>query len=402
MPDEQLVHHIGTAHDLCRDGLRAHFQVNVPNWLAMGDLWAVCHELLGWSHPEVTALLAGLSARSSEPARKLAELAGAAEDSPEFAEYVRAYGTRALTLELADPTISELPGLLWALLRDQTTRGYDPVADADFLQARRAEMAARARAALSGRGLARFNSALARATEAYPVREDNVFYTHDVPYALLRYALLELGERLRMREQLSERDDVFFLRLPEAVAALTSREARHALVALRKGERLWALEHPGPPSYGPDPGPPPSPRWLRWDVRRSMSAMLLVADQVLASDLSNRTAMPDSTSTTLTGVAGSPGRYRGPARVITSESEFGKLRAGDVLVCPATRASWSVLFPSAGAVVTDAGGALSHPAIIAREHRIPAVVATGMATEVLRDGQIVTVDGTLGVVEVES
>jgi len=57
------------------------------------------------------------------------------------------------------------------------------------------------------------------------------------------------------------------------------------------------------------------------------------------------------------------------------------------------------VFPSMGALVTDIGGILSHPAIIAREHGIPAVVATGNATQVLKDGQRVTVDGTTGVVE---
>jgi pyruvate,water dikinase len=52
-------------------------------------------------------------------------------------------------------------------------------------------------------------------------------------------------------------------------------------------------------------------------------------------------------------------------------------------------------------LVTDTGGLLSHPAIIAREYRVPAVVATGNATELLADGQVVTVDGTAGTVEIE-
>lgn len=59
---------------------------------------------------------------------------------------------------------------------------------------------------------------------------------------------------------------------------------------------------------------------------------------------------------------------------------------------------WSVLFPSIGALVTDVGGMLSHPAIIAREYRIPAVVATGEGTSRLTDGQIVSVDGIAGIV----
>ena len=98
--------------------------------------------------------------------------------------------------------------------------------------------------------------------------------------------------------------------------------------------------------------------------------------------------------------AASPGQYTGPVRVIMNEAEFSKLQAGDVMVCPTTQPAWSVLFPSVGALVTDSGGILSHPAIIAREYRVPAVVATGNATSTLRDGQMVTVDssGSVGIV----
>lgn len=57
-----------------------------------------------------------------------------------------------------------------------------------------------------------------------------------------------------------------------------------------------------------------------------------------------------------------------------------------------------MLFPVIGALVTDSGGILAHSAIIAREHRIPLVVATGNATALLRDGQVVTVDAEHGVI----
>jgi pyruvate,water dikinase len=83
------------------------------------------------------------------------------------------------------------------------------------------------------------------------------------------------------------------------------------------------------------------------------------------------------------------------------ESQFDLMRPGDVLVCPITSPVWSVLFPSVGALVTDTGGVLSHPAIIAREYLVPAVVATGNATAVLGDGQLVTVDGSAGTIEIQ-
>jgi phosphohistidine swiveling domain-containing protein len=88
-------------------------------------------------------------------------------------------------------------------------------------------------------------------------------------------------------------------------------------------------------------------------------------------------------------------------RVIREESELALLRRGDVLICPITSPAWSPLFAQASAVVTDGGGVLAHAAVIAREYAIPAVLATGDATRRLRDGQIVTVDGTSGLVRVK-
>ena len=66
------------------------------------------------------------------------------------------------------------------------------------------------------------------------------------------------------------------------------------------------------------------------------------------------------------------------------EAELDRIEAGDVLVCPITSPVWSMVFPALGALVCDAGGPLSHPAIIARrEFGIPAVVGTGDATSTI-------------------
>jgi phosphoenolpyruvate synthase/pyruvate phosphate dikinase len=105
-------------------------------------------------------------------------------------------------------------------------------------------------------------------------------------------------------------------------------------------------------------------------------------------------------SRTLHGGAASPGRYAGTVRIIHSDAEFDRLRAGDVLVCRVFLPGWTMLLPRVGAVVTDSGGILSNPAIVAREFGVPLVVATGMGTTLLRDGQLVIVDGTSGTVEV--
>jgi rifampicin phosphotransferase len=112
-------------------------------------------------------------------------------------------------------------------------------------------------------------------------------------------------------------------------------------------------------------------------------------------------AEPPQSPNQVSGVPGSAGRYTGPVRVIRDEVHFGRLRPGEVLVCPITSPAWSVLFVHAGAVVTDGGSVLAHTAVIAREYGIPAVLATTTATGRLHDGDLVTVDGTAGVVTIE-
>jgi pyruvate,water dikinase len=102
--------------------------------------------------------------------------------------------------------------------------------------------------------------------------------------------------------------------------------------------------------------------------------------------------------TGVTGQPASPGRATGPARVLHSLEDAGRLNPGDILVAPTTTPAWTPLFGVAAAIVTDGGNAASHASLIAREYGIPAVVATGNATHTLGDGQIVTVDGAAGTV----
>ena len=103
----------------------------------------------------------------------------------------------------------------------------------------------------------------------------------------------------------------------------------------------------------------------------------------------------------IVGTAASPGRVRGRARVLGFPSEYTRLEPGDVLVTVATTPSWTPLFSKASAVVTDVGAVTSHASIVAREYRIPAVVGTQQATRIIRDGALVTVDGSAGRVYLE-
>jgi phosphoenolpyruvate synthase/pyruvate phosphate dikinase len=100
------------------------------------------------------------------------------------------------------------------------------------------------------------------------------------------------------------------------------------------------------------------------------------------------------------GIAGSPGVVEGVARVVSSEAEFDSLQTGEILVCQMTNPAWQVLYGKIIAVVTDAGGTVSHPAVLAREYGIPAVVGTSVATYQIKTGDRIRVDGGTGLVEI--
>ncbi len=98
----------------------------------------------------------------------------------------------------------------------------------------------------------------------------------------------------------------------------------------------------------------------------------------------------------LTGAAASPGIASGPVKIITSASQVGRVAKGDVLVTGMTNPDFVPAMRKAVAVVTDQGGRTSHAAIVSRELGIPAIVGTGEATKILKNGSVVTVDGSGG------
>jgi pyruvate,water dikinase len=100
----------------------------------------------------------------------------------------------------------------------------------------------------------------------------------------------------------------------------------------------------------------------------------------------------------LRGVGGSPGVATGPARVVEGVEDFGRIEEGDILVCRFTDPAWTPLFGVVAGVVTEVGGRLSHAAIVAREHRIPAVLGVPGVMSAVADGQLITIVGSAGTV----
>lgn len=100
------------------------------------------------------------------------------------------------------------------------------------------------------------------------------------------------------------------------------------------------------------------------------------------------------------GLAASPGVVEDPARVVASPAEFDQAREGDIMVCKMTNPPWVVVFTRIKGLVTDAGGVLAHPAVVAREFGIPAVVGCLDATHRIKSGDRVRVNGMDGTVTI--
>ena len=425
LSDDALAHHLDDVRRFLFHSSDVHFYLTGGNGFPIARLAWFCRDRLGHSTMDTLKLMSGLSAASSEPALRLAELAtlirsdaaltqaiqsGQAGDVPtllrahgvavasQFDAYVHDYGFRALRYEVVEPTLAEQPELLGRLLQDQLARPNNLAGEQEQLAHERADAKALALSGLADEGLcARFLALLADAERAYPVREDNEFYTISVPLALCRVAAQEAARRLVAANAIAAPDDVFYLRCDEVIEALRTHRDHKGSVAERRAAMRVAEAFDPPPSYGVEPPQPPLDI-LPAEMREAMEAMIWVQETIFESDQSQTRA--EAGATEIVGRAAARGSYTGTARVIMGEHEFNKLQPDDVLVCPVTSPVWSILFAKVGALVTDTGGILSHPAIIAREYGIPAVVATGNATKLIRDGQKILVDGDAGVVRI--
>ena len=105
----------------------------------------------------------------------------------------------------------------------------------------------------------------------------------------------------------------------------------------------------------------------------------------------------------LRGTPASAGKVRGIARVVRCDpngrdtaSDTQSVRDGEILVCNITTPVWTTVFGRIGGVVAEEGGILSHPAIVAREHKIPAVVGCPYACVYISTGALIEIDGSNG------
>ncbi len=337
--------------------------------------------------PEVRAILSGHAADRVIPA-----LENSSASQPFLADlraWLAYYGQRLNSaFALGEPSWIEDPTPAIQNLQAYTTLpdlrpGQEPAA----MAAEREQAVAEARTRLASYPqpvVARFETLLKAAQVATVVHEDHNFWIDQRLFFHVRRIILEFGQRLAQAGLLAAVNDVFYLTPDEL------QNGRNIPMTRVVSERQAEMEHfshvTPPPMLGT------APAFEMTDGGSAIRAMF--KGEMSPANTSN------SEAGKVKGLPGSAGVVRGTARVIRSLTEASKLRPGDVLVAIATEPPWTPLFATAAAVVTDAGGVLSHSAVVAREYRIPAVVGTGAATTTFTDGQLLEVDGNAGTVRV--
>ena len=330
--------------------------------IAGRELWAVAQTA---SDDGLRSLI--LETPTSELVSALESSDSGAEFLGRLRSYLDIYGKRSDTI-VEDPTIAI--NNLKAYLADGAE---DPSLHWNQLVAEREQYVADAREKLADypEGVrTQFEMLLATGQDGQRIQEDYNWWIDQMGTHQVRQVYLEFGNRLAAAGTITERDDVFYLTGDEITDSIVASSPNNfgRAVAERKAEmERWSKVHPAP-MIGADYGPPPAPDPERPDV--------------------------------IKGNPGSPGTITGTARVIIKLAEAGRLSKGEILVTATTAPPWTPLFATAGGIVTDTGGPLSHCAIVAREYGLPAVVGTGMATAVIKDGQQIEVNGDTGEVRV--
>ena len=353
------------------------------NWDSIEALWRMKNEVrddaelrTAFSHDDVAEIAAGLGA--SERGRRFI--------GKRVEPYQREFGWHAVwSHEFIFPTVREQMEPVLELVRGYLATDYDfPGA----IEAMRLDIEAAAREildGLSGAELEEMEAANAVNLRMAPLTPDHHFYIDQGANAHLRLVLMEVGRKLVGLGRLDQPDDVMFLRYNELRALIWSAAAIDArgIVAGRRLEREAAARiHPRDWVGTVTPSQLAFPYLVNWGY----------------PDRFYRTQSDDQRL--ITGLGASGGVVEGIARVVRTVDEFDEVRDGDILVCQMTNPAWVVLFTKIAGLVTDTGGTTSHPAVLAREFGIPAVIGTSVATHRIATGDRIRIDGTAGKVEI--
>jgi len=353
------------------------------NWDKIRALWEMKEEVKG--DAELAAAFDSPSAVEIVPKLQASER-GRKFIAERVEPYQKEFGWHAVwSHEFIFPSFREDMTPVIQLVRDQYASDYDYRAAIAKLKADIDAAAKEILEGLEGEALEEMRAANEINLKMAPLTPDHHFYIDQGANAHVRLVLVALGEKLVEMGVLDRPDDVILFHYNELRAFIgnpTGIDGR-AIVAAARAKRKAA------------------------EQVRPRDWVGTVTETQLAFPYLNLWGFPDKFYRSkeqehgkVKGIAGSPGVVEGVARVVMSETEFDSLQTGEILVCEMTNPAWQVLYGKIVAVVTDAGGTVSHPAVLAREYGIPAVVGASVATTRIKTGDRLRVDGNEGVVEI--
>jgi pyruvate,water dikinase len=364
---------------------RLQSSVEDRNWDAIEDLWRSKEEVK--TDPELVAAFERPTA-----AEVMSALEGSERGRRFIAERIephqQAFGYKAMwSHELMYKLWVEDPAPIIEAIRGYVASDYDYPANlqavGDDLEAAKREVME----GVDGEDRDKLSRALELSLNMNPLTPDHHFFVDQGTNARLRIAVIAIGRKLAAAGAVADPEDVVFLRYNELRRLMADPEAFDAkdVISDRRDDHEEAYERRPPAWLGTATKPA---------IEFPYGGLWGFPERFYAGE--------PATTGEIKGLAASPGVVEGPARFVSSVEEFDQVQEGEILVCRMTNPAWVVLFTKIKGLVTDAGGTVSHPAVVAREFGIPAVVGTGNAGERIKTGDHVRVNGATGVVEVLS
>jgi rifampicin phosphotransferase len=417
LSDDELIDYIGRCADNHAEMIYQHMRFTGAAILPVGDFLAHVVEWTKLPPSELLALMRGSAPVSAGASDELGRLIAAVEQDPEAQQLLGSDGDPAEVLErlrslegetgvavsayldlvgyrlldgfdISGRYALELPDSLLRAIRTAAASGGAEDSDVEA-------MIADARAKVPEEHRDQFDELLGEARLMYRLRDERGVYSDIWASGLMRRAVLAGGRRLAEKGRIHDAEHFVDAGREEMVALLSDGDGPSAdELAERYRWRTSHTSKDAPETLGGPPPPPPDPSRLPPPAARVAKAMGIAMGAVFGS------SEAEHEEDLLRGLAASGGVYEGPARLVGGPDEFDRIVQGDVLVTQSTTEAFNILLPLLGGIVTDAGGLLSHSAIVAREYGIPGVVGTREATERIADGARVRVDGTAGEVTV--
>ncbi len=305
---------------------------------------------------------------------EIMQLKGGEDTLAEIDDFLKIYGHRSPKYELAHPTWTEKPKMLLDLLGKYITNNLkDPKLGAEKQKKERIEMFEKLLGKLPFYKKLIFKMIVKNAQRYFQLRENQQFYIM-LQLPITRKILLILGKRLQSKKIIELPKDIFYL-TPKEIKAMSSK------ISSLKFNKKYLVKNILTTIKN---------RKRQTEKFQKMIPPIHLGAKIEKEDITDKK--------TLKGVAASCGKISGKARIILTPDDFHLLKTGEILVAPATTPAWTPLFGVASGLVTDYGGLLSHSGVVAREYGLPAVLGTNNATKVIKNGDVISVNGETGVI----